>query len=53
MPANTDCSTVKKMQNWIDLMHPEDRNEANRVFQSYLADETDTGIYETFFSSET
>jgi len=39
----------EKMQNWIDLMHPEDRNEANRVFQSYLADETDTGIYETFF----
>lgn len=39
----------EKMQNWIDLMHPEDRNEANKVFQSYLADEADSGIYETYF----
>lgn len=39
----------EKVHNWIELMHPEDRDPCGKKFRDYFEDENDTGIYENHF----
>lgn len=39
----------EKMQNWVELMHPEDRHQASLLFRDFIEDANLTGLYENHF----
>jgi PAS domain S-box-containing protein len=39
----------EKLLNWLDLMHPDDRDISNELFQNYLSNPRFKGSYENYF----
>lgn len=39
----------EKLQNWIELMHPEDRLKSGDIFRDYFNNDSDQGVYENYF----
>ncbi|MCH8495001.1 MAG: PAS domain-containing protein [Balneolales bacterium] len=39
----------EKIRNWIDLMHPNDKDKASTKFKNYYSNPADIGIYENYF----
>lgn len=39
----------EKLQNWIEMMHPEDRVQSSEKFRNYFNQETDESVYENYF----